>query len=224
MTEPDDTPTLTVDASRPDAETLAALAELGVATVYEASGRRGLIDIPLQPLQPAARVAGPARIAACAQDDNRAVHEAMAAVEPGDVLVLTMPQPRPVALIGELLATQAQTHGAAAILVDAAIRDRDELVELGLPIWTRDVRATGATKDHRGSVDVPVIVGGALVRPGDVVVLDADGAVAVAAEDVATVLDASRARLERETALRARFAAGELSYDIYGMREADRAR
>ncbi|WCB96332.1 4-carboxy-4-hydroxy-2-oxoadipate aldolase [Baekduia alba] len=199
------------------------LAELGVATVYEASGRQGLIDVPLIRLVPGARVAGPARTAECGQDDNRAVHEAIAAVEPGDILVLTMPHPRPVALVGDLLATQAAGQGAAGILVDGAVRDREELVAMGLPVWSRHVRARGATKEHRGAVDVPVTVGGTAIHPGDVVVLDADGAVCVPRARIDQVLEASRARLEREAELRVRFEAGELSYDIYGMRAADRA-
>jgi 4-hydroxy-4-methyl-2-oxoglutarate aldolase len=205
------------------ADTIAELAELGVATVYEASGRRGLIDLRLIALTPDAHVAGPARTAACAQDDNRAVHEAVAALEPGDVLVLTMPHSRPIALVGDLLATQAARQGAVAILVDGAVRDREELEAMGIPVWSRHVRARGATKEHRGAVDVPVTMGGTTIRPGDVVVLDADGAVAVERGRVDEVLEASRARQEREAALRARFEAGELSYDIYAMREADRA-
>jgi 4-hydroxy-4-methyl-2-oxoglutarate aldolase len=202
---------------------IAELTELGVATIYEAAGRQGLIDVPLIGLVPGARAAGPARIAACAQDDNRAVHEAVAAIVPGDVLVLTMPHPRPIALLGDLLATQARRQGAVAILVDAAVRDREELVAMGLPVWSRHVRARGATKEHRGSVDVPVTIGGTTIRPGDLVVLDPDGAVAVPRGRVDEVLEASRARLEREAGLRERFERGELSYDTYRMREADRA-
>ena len=107
------------------------------------------------------------------------VHAAVAHAEPGDVLVLTMPDPTPVALVGDLLATQALDQGVAAMLVDGAVRDVDELRELGLPIWARYVRAQGATKEHVGSLDTPVVVGGARIDPGDVIVLDADGAVVV---------------------------------------------
>jgi 4-hydroxy-4-methyl-2-oxoglutarate aldolase len=194
------------------------LARLGAATVYEASGREGLVDADLLPIIPGARACGPARIAACGQDDNLMVHAAMAALQPGDVLVLTMPEPRPVALIGDLLATQARVHGAAAILVDAAVRDCADLEELGLPIWTRWVRSRGATKDRVGELDVPVTVGGQLIRPGDLVVLDADGATVVERERAPEVLEASRAREERERIKRARLQAGELSYEIDGLR------
>ena len=92
-----------------------------------------------------------------------------------------MPEPEPVALIGELLATQAKARGVAALLVDAAVRDVEELRELGLPIWARWIRVKGATKTEVGALDEPVEVGGATIRPGDAVVLDADGVVVVRA-------------------------------------------
>ena len=197
------------------------LAEAGVATVYEAYGRRGLLDHEWIPLTPGSRVAGPARIASCGQGDNRAVHEVMTRVRPGDVLVLTMPEPEPVALLGDLLATQAEAHGAAGILVNAAVRDSADLALMRCPVWTRWRRVRGATKNVRGSVDVPVEIGGTTVAPGDVVVLDDDGATAVAAADLDDVLVAVRQRLAKEDGLRRRWAAGEFSYDVYGMRAAD---
>src|SRR4051794_33966915 len=156
-------------------------ARLGVATVYEAAGRVGLVDVELTRVVPTC-AAGPARPVRCGQDDNLMVHAAVAHARPGDVLVLTMSDPAPVALVGDLLATQAQVAGVAALLVDGAVRDRDELEELGLPIWTRWVRVRGATKTVPGTIDEPVTVGGALVRAGDLVVLDGDGAVVVAQE------------------------------------------
>jgi 4-hydroxy-4-methyl-2-oxoglutarate aldolase len=200
------------------AELTAELARLGAATVYEASGREGLVDADLTQIVPGSRACGPARIARCGQDDNLMVHAAMAALQPGEVLVLTMPEAAPVALIGDLLATQAKVHGAAAILVDAAVRDREELAAMGLPIWTRWVRSRGATKEVVGELDVPVTVGGARIRPGDLVVLDADGVTVVAAQRAEEVLGASHAREEKERIKRERLQAGALSYDLDGLR------
>ncbi len=132
------------------------LARLGVATVHEAQGKTGLVDLPLVQVVPGSRVAGRVRTALCGNGDNLMVHAAVAHAEPGDVLVLTMPEPTPVALVGDLLATQALGQGVAAMLVDGAVRDLEELRELGLPIWARHVRAQGATKQHVGSLDTPV--------------------------------------------------------------------
>ncbi len=194
-------------------------AELGSATVYEAGGRRGYVDADLTQIIPGSRVAGPARTVSCGQDDNLMVHAAMAAVQAGDVLVLTMPEPRPVALVGDLLATQAKAQGAAAILVDASVRDVEELADLGLPIWARWVRVKGAAKDVVGSIGQPVTVGGATIRNGDMLVLDADGVAVVEQERIDEVLEASRERLERERVKREKLQAGELSYDLDGLRE-----
>ena len=195
------------------------LARLGSATVYEAGGLRGYVDADLIQVLPGTRVAGPARTVRCGQDDNLMVHAAMAEVNPGEVLVLSMPEPLAVALVGELLATQAKAQGAAGILVDASVRDVEELVEVGLPIWARWVRVRGAGKDLVGAIGEPVTVGGATIRQGDIIVLDADGAAVVEQERVAEVLEASRERAERERVKRAKLEGGALSYDLDGLRE-----
>jgi 4-hydroxy-4-methyl-2-oxoglutarate aldolase len=197
---------------------LSELARLGSATVYEAAGREGIVDAPLHRIVPGSRAAGPARTVLCGQDDNLMVHAAMASVEPGDVLVLAMPDPAPVALVGDLLATQARAHGAAAILVDGAVRDVDELVELGLPVWSRYVRIRGARKDVVGAIDEPVTVGGQVIEPGDVVVLDGDGAAVVPQARVHEVLAAALQREQREADKRAKLQSGALSYDLDGLR------
>ena len=196
-----------------------ALAELGVATVHEAAGRTGIVDIPLTQVVPGSRVAGPARIALCAPGDNTMVHAVIAHASPGDVLVLTSAEPAPVALVGELLATQAQARGVAGILVDGAVRDLDELAAIGLPIWARFVRASGATKGEVGSLDVPVVIGGTEIRPGDLVVLDCDGAMALPSARVGEVLPLALERAANERAMRERYASGELSYNLNGLRE-----
>jgi 4-hydroxy-4-methyl-2-oxoglutarate aldolase len=200
------------------AQTYDELAQLGSATVYEAGGRRGYVDADLIQVVPGSRACGPARTVSCGQDDNLMVHAAMAAVQQGEVLVLTMPEPLPVALVGDLLATQAKAQGAAAILVDASVRDVEELAELGLPIWARWVRVKGAAKDAVGSIGQPVTVGGATIRNGDILVLDADGVAVVEQERIDEVLEASRERLERERVKREKLQAGELSYDLDGLR------
>ncbi len=199
-------------------EVFAELAELGTATVHEAAGRAPVVDLPLIQVVPGSRAAGPARTVLCGQDDNLMVHAAVAEAQPGEVLVLTMPEPRPVALVGELLAIQAKARGVAALLVDAAVRDVEELRALALPIWARYVRARGADKRVPGAIGRPVQVGGATIRQGDGVVLDADGAVVVAQERLAEVLIAARARADRERDKRAKLEAGALSYDLDGLR------
>ncbi len=101
--------------------------------------------------------------------------------------------------------------------MDVAVRDIAEFKEIGLPIWARFVRVRGTKKADPGRLDVPVVVGGAAIRPGDIVVMD-DGVVVVAAERVEEVAEAARAREEKESRLRPRLRAGELTYDLLGLR------
>ena len=194
------------------------LARLGSATVYEGGGRGDFVNADLVQVTPGSRAAGPARTVRCAQGDNLMVHAAMAALQPGEVLVITMPEPAPFALFGGLLAIQARVRGAAAVLVDAAVRDIDELAADGPPTWTRWVRIQGAVKATPGELDVPVTVGGAVIRPGDAVVLDADGVAVVAAERVDEVLEKAREREDKERVKAEKLAGGALSYDLDGLR------
>jgi 4-hydroxy-4-methyl-2-oxoglutarate aldolase len=129
-----------------------------------------------------------------------------------------MPSPEPVALLGELLATQAKVKGAAAVLVDAAVRDTEDLRELGLPVWTRWIRVHGANRTEVGAIDEPVEMGGTSIAPGDAVVLDSDGAVIVARVRIGDVLRACQDRAENEREKREQFRSGVLSYDLYDLR------
>jgi 4-hydroxy-4-methyl-2-oxoglutarate aldolase len=201
-----------------DSTMLGELARLGSATVYEAGGRRGYVDLDLHQVLAGSRIAGPARTVLCGQDDNLMVHAVMAAVQPGEIIVLTMPTPRPVALVGDLLATQARARGAAGMLIDASVRDVEEIAEVGLPIWARWIRVKGALKDTPGTIGEPITVGQARIRTGDILVLDADGCVVVEHERAEEVLAASLQREQREIDKRGWLQAGALSYDLDGLR------
>jgi 4-hydroxy-4-methyl-2-oxoglutarate aldolase len=187
--------------------------------VHEAAARSQVVDLDLVQVIPGSAAHGPARTVRCGQDDNLMVHAAVAEAKPGEVLVLTMPEPRPVALVGELLGTQMKGRGVAAVLVDAAVRDVEELRELELPVWARWVRIAGADKKAPGTIGEPVVVGGATIRQGDLVVLDADGVAVVEAERVDEVLAAAREREEKEATKRAKLQEGALSYDLDGLRK-----
>ena len=196
----------------------AQFARYGVATVYEAAGQQGLIDETLLQIVPGSKVAGPALTVRCGEGDNLMVHAAIAHAQPGDVLVLTLPQPAPISLVGDLLAIQAHAHKVAALLVDAAVRDVEELRALGLPIWSRWIRASGTTKKTIGTLNEPVTVGGVTISPGDIIVLDADGAVVVPPAQAALVLQAAQQRDAKEATLKPRLQAGALTYDLHGYR------
>jgi 4-hydroxy-4-methyl-2-oxoglutarate aldolase len=186
--------------------------------MFEAAGRTGLVDLDLIAHMPEAKVAGRARTVMCGQDDNLMVPAAIAHVRPGEILVMRMPVSRPVSLLGELLATQCVARGVAGVLIDAAIRDAVAIRELGLPVWSRYVRARSASKSHVGVLDVPLEFGGTTIAAGDLIVLDGDGALAVPAARVAAVVAEAALRDAAEVGKRSRYRSGELSYDLDGLR------
>lgn len=198
----------------------ARFAELGVATTSEADGGGGLLAGSFVRVVPGSRAAGPARTALCGAADNLAAHRALERVEPGDVLVLAVSEQRPVAVIGNLMAMQAKARGAAAILVDGPVRDVDELVELGIPVWARSVSAAAPAKRVPGDLDVPVELGGVRIAPGDVVILDGDGVVVVPLDRRSDVLAAAEARQAKERDLIPRLEAGGLTLDLMCLRGA----
>ena len=200
-------------------EKIARLAQLGTATVYEASGRQGLIDLPLIQVIPKSRVAGKACTVLCGQGDNVMVHACIEHIQPGEIVVLAQPESEAAALIGDLLVTQMVVAGAAGVLSNGAVRDVEELVEIGLPIWTQFVRVRGATKTEAGQLNNAVAMGGAVIYPGDIVVLDADGAITVRPSRLDEVLEKAEARAAKEELDRTRFKNGERSYDLRGWRE-----
>lgn len=193
-------------------------AHYGVATVYEAAGQKGLIDAQLIQIHPGSKATGPARTVLCGQADNLMVHAALAEAQPGEVLIITMPEPEAVSLVGDLLAFQARVRQVAAILVNGAVRDTDALRKLGLPIWSRWVRARAATKNKVGVLNQPVQVCGVTIANGDIIVLDADGAVAIPQAEAENVLQAAKQREAREEKLVSQLQQGALTYDLHGLR------
>jgi 4-hydroxy-4-methyl-2-oxoglutarate aldolase len=204
---------------RPDAEAVATLERVGVATAHEAMGRRGLTDPVLRPIYPGARIAGRAVTVLSQPGDNLMIHACIEQCGPGDVLVVTTTSPSTDGMFGELFATALHRRGVRGLVINAGIRDTQELREMGFPAWARAVSAQGTVKATGGSVNVPVAIDGQIVRPGDVILADDDGVVVVPRERARETVERSEAREAKEAASRAAFLDGQLGLDRYGLRE-----
>ena len=202
---------------RASAEDVKGLAECGVATVHEAYSRTGLMH-GISPVTGGVTVAGPAVTCLNYAGDNLMIHAALEVCKPGDVLVVGLTAPSTHGMFGELLATSCQALGLMGVVLDAGARDSQVLREMRFPVWARAISAAGTEKALPGWVNTPISCGGVVVSPGDVVIADDDGVVVVAREEAHEVLERSVARNQRESAIRPRFAAGELGLDISNLR------
>ena len=195
------------------------LGEYGAATVHEAAGRVGYLGPRLRPTWPGARIGGTAVTALCWPGDNLMIHVAVEQCHEGDVLVVATNSPCSDGLFGELFATALQHRGVRGVVLSCGVRDVAELRAMGFPAWATAVSAQGSVKATPGAVNVPIVVEGQLIHPGDVIVADDDGVVRVPRIDVGEVLDLSAARADREEASRTAFRGGELGLDRYRLRD-----
>jgi len=209
---------IVTDVERADAVTIDALGAHGVATVHEAMGRTGLVGPSLRPIQDDARIAGSAVTVLCWPGDNLMIHAAVEQCRPGDILVVTTVSPSLDGSFGELFATALQHRGVVGLVTTGGVRDVVDLRAMGFHVWSGAVNAQGTVKATPGSVNVPITVGGTLVRPGDIIVADDDGVLCIPREDAETALAASDARVAREAASRAAYKSGELSLDRNDLR------
>jgi 4-hydroxy-4-methyl-2-oxoglutarate aldolase len=199
---------------RPDPELIDQLAAYSSATIHEAQGRLGALSSSIKPVDNSMSLCGPAFTVRCAPRDNLMLQVAIAYAQPGDVIVVSAGEYTEAGSFGDVLANACQAKGIAGLVTDTGVRDTAELRKLGLPVFSYSVSIKGTVKETLGPLAEPVLIGGELVRPGDVVRGDADGVVVVRREDLADAIRLSREREEAEAGYIAAYRSGRDVIDV----------
>ncbi len=173
------------------------------ASIYEAAGKRGALDPGIRPVWPGARISGKARTLSVPPGENLSLHMVLPSLADGDVLVVDAGGATHIAIWGEVMAVAAQAQGCAGLVVDGAVRDSDAMARCGFPVFALGIAIPGPGKDKAGEADIPVTVGGCAIHPGDWIVGDSDGVVAIPRAEASKVRSAALERQAWEGALMA---------------------
>lgn len=205
--------------TRPESSLIEQFKNLDVSTVYEAQGQKGLLREYMRPLKQGQKVCGPAVTVICPAGDNLMIHAAIEQCQPGDVLVIATIGESVAGMIGELIVMALKERGVQGVIIDAGARDVSEIRQLNFPVWSKAIHSQGTTKIKGGWVNAPAVCAGVKVHPGDLILADDDGIVAVKRVEIETVLQLSRNRMQKEGETKEKILSGELSLDFYNLRE-----
>jgi 4-hydroxy-4-methyl-2-oxoglutarate aldolase len=213
-----DLPTVTLDFARPDPALVKRAAAFGTATLHEAAGKIGALSSAIKPMDPSFTIAGPAFTVHSPPGDNLWLHRALAVAKPGDVLVVFTENVYEHGYWGEIMSTAGNAAKLGGLVIDGCVRDGALLGKVGFPVFARGLCIRGTGKDFaaRGWLNHPLLLGDITVEPGDLIVGDTDGVVAIPRARVEEVVQKSREREDKEAETMRQLTAGAKSIDLYG--------
>ena len=197
------------DFERVSPEIVQRASAFAASILADVAGRRGTLDGRIAAVSPSMRMAGPAFTIEVRPGDNLMIHAAISMAQPGDILVVDGKGDRTCALMGSIMINACKKLGLGGVVLDAAVRDVEELRELGFPVYAVGTNPNGPTKFVPGRINWPVSCGGISVNPGDLIVGDADSVVVVEREKAGTLLDAAAKKVAEERARIADIVAGK---------------
>jgi len=195
----------------------AAYDQISSATAHEAMGRRGALYSAIKPIRHGMRLLGQAFTCRCDANDNLTLHAALKMAQPGDVLVCDGGAYTEQGMFGDVMASCATGRGIAGLVVDGAVRDSTTIAEIGFSVFARAVCIKGTVKETLGDLQVPVVVGGVVVAPGDLVIGDDDGVCIVPQAEVDSVAAICRMREDKEARFRSELLAGKTTWDMLNL-------
>jgi len=204
------------EIERVDKNLVEAMKAYPTATIHEAYGARGAFDSSIKPIHGSMRVCGPVVTVKARPGDNLIVHKAIYVARPGDVLLVDTTSYREGGFWGGIMATAAQARGLAGLVTDGAVRDTVEMIRMNFPVFSQAVSIKGTTKTCPGSINHALQFQGVHIKPGDLIVGDADGVVVVARKDVADVLRKAKEREAKEAGITEALKAGKTTLELYG--------
>ena len=198
-------------------ETLDRFLDFDPATLYEASGRRGMVDPAIRPAWQGAKLCGRAITVECPPCDNLMLHIAVANAQPGSVIVATVGGYVLAGAWGEILTEAARARGVAGLVIDGAVRDIDAIENLKFPVFSRGLAIASCTKERLGKLNTPIQIGGAPIAAGDLIFGNADGLVVIDQEKIDEVYEAAVDRRKKELEIIAKLRQGRTTLELLGL-------
>jgi 4-hydroxy-4-methyl-2-oxoglutarate aldolase len=209
---------------RPSADAVSRLAKFSSATIHEAQGRKGALSSRIKPIDRAMSFCGPATTVRCAPRDNLMLQVAIHYAQPGDVILAAAGEYEEAGTFGDVLGNAMKAKGLAGLVTDSGVRDTQDLIDLGLPVFSGSVSIKGTVKETIGPINHPVVFGDEIIYPGDILRGDADGVVVVRRDEIEEVIRLSQERDDAERELISLYKAGGTTIDLCNLTDVLKAK